>query len=101
MRRLRLPAHPVDGVRLDLRRRRARDRGRRIPGELALLSPSPVTGWGFHFPEAVFQIVPVVGVLYGFTATMFLLSWTAGILFRTWRQSRANRSSRSSPSARS
>ncbi|GAA2083243.1 sensor histidine kinase [Pseudolysinimonas kribbensis] len=63
-----------------------------FPGELALLSPSPVTGWGFHFPEAVFQIVPVVGVLYGFTATMFLLSWTAGILFRTWRQSRANRS---------
>ncbi len=33
----------------------------------------------------------IVGVVFGFSVTVFLLSWTAGVLFRTWRQSRANR----------
>lgn len=36
--------------------------------------------------------VAIVGIVFGFLATVFLLSWTAGVLFRTWRQSRANRS---------
>jgi signal transduction histidine kinase len=36
--------------------------------------------------------IVLVGVVFGFLVTVFLLSWTAGILFRTWRQSRENRS---------
>jgi signal transduction histidine kinase len=33
----------------------------------------------------------VIGGLFVLTTTVFLLAWTAGVLYRTWRQSRANR----------
>jgi signal transduction histidine kinase len=45
----------------------------------------------FRYDEGGSRAILVIGVLFGFTVTMFLLSWTAGVLFRTWRQSRIAR----------
>jgi signal transduction histidine kinase len=66
---------------------------------VALAFPSAITATlRGRWPEFAFRggsllsNIVLVGVVFGFLVTVFLLSWTAGILFRTWRQSRANRS---------
>lgn len=63
-----------------------------VPRALAVLAPGRVAdlGLGAGNPSAPRQVL-VVGGLLAFTLTVLLLAWTAGILFRTWRQARANR----------
>jgi signal transduction histidine kinase len=62
-----------------------------FPGLLVLAGEQRGLDLGIRYTGAPTQRVLVTVVLFGFTATMFLLAWTAGILFRTWRQSRLNR----------
>jgi len=63
-----------------------------FPTVLGVLAFGHATDWNLGGSSASFpRDVVVIGALFVFTATVFLLAWTAGVLFRTWRQSRANR----------
>jgi signal transduction histidine kinase len=48
-------------------------------------------GFSFRYDTDSLRSGILMAALFAFTVTMFLLSWTAGVLYRTWRQSRANR----------
>jgi signal transduction histidine kinase len=63
-----------------------------FPNALALLGQTSRNNvFDFRYDGDGARALLLMGVLFGFTVTMFLLSWTAGVLFRTWRQSRAAR----------
>ena len=63
-----------------------------FPGVVGFLSSSHEDfGFTFRYDTDSLRSGILVAALFAFTATMFLLSWTAGVLYRTWRQSRANR----------
>lgn len=62
-----------------------------FPNVLGLLAFGHASDYDLGGSTSFPRNVVVIGGLFVFTTTVFLLSWTAGILYRTWRQSRANR----------
>jgi len=62
-----------------------------FPGVLGILSFGHAVDLDLGGDGAsVARTVLVIGGMLAFTTTVFLLAWTAGILYRTWRQARAN-----------
>ncbi|MGN6324812.1 sensor histidine kinase [Pseudolysinimonas sp.] len=63
-----------------------------FPNALGFLgSSSQDFGFSFRYDTDSLRSAILMAALFAFTVTMFLLSWTAGVLYRTWRQARANR----------